>query len=390
MKISGPRSNSLRAGGEQPRLQIFVHDLGATGVVRNAIGIANAAAEDGFDVRLLTSVAEGPLRHEVDRRVEVVPLVSPEVAAMPRTQQLRRSLVAYRQQTRAWRPHILFSAGNHGHLLSTLAWAGLPGAKILRISNELERSATRLSPARRLARSAKFRMMTSLADRLVLVAHALEERPVLRRMARRGRTVVIPNGVDVERIRAAAAESCPHPWLANKDIPVILAVGRHAPQKNFGTLLKAFALARQRRPMRLLFVGQGKAAATAELQAAARSLGVEKDVGFEPPTANPFSYMRAADLVALPSLWEGSANVLLEALACGTPVIASRTAGDAALVLDEGRYGLVINPDDAAEMAEAILRQLSADRVSPGERAQSLSRKASLERYMALFRGCLR
>lgn len=374
---------------EDPRLQIFVHDLSATGVVRNAIGIANAAAQDGFSVRLLTSVADGPLRREVDRRVTLVPLVSADVARQPRTHQLRRSLIAYRKYAREWRPHVLFSAGNHGHLLSTLAWTGLPGVKILRISNELHRSASRLSPARRLARAAKFQMMTSLADRLVLVSHALEQRPVLSRMTRLGKSIVIPNGVDVERVRAAAEEPCPHPWLTNKELPVVLAVGRHAPQKNFGTLLQAFALARKRTPMRLLFLGGGTAEAISSLRASANALGVAEYVGFEAPTANPFSYMHAADLVALPSLWEGSANVLLEALACGTRVIASQTAGDSSLVLDEGRYGALVDPADPAAMAESMLLQLGEDGVWPGNRAESFSRKASLTRYVQVFRESL-
>jgi len=373
-----------RAG--KPRLQIFVNNLSATGVVRNAIGIANAAALDGFSVRLLTSVADGPLRAEVDGGVELVELVRPDVAKQPRTQQLRRSLIAYRQEARKWRPDIMFSAGNHGHLLSTLAWTGLPGVKILRISNELKRCSTRLSPLRRAVRAAKFRIMASRADGLVLVSRAMEEQPALRGMVQSGRAVVIPNGVDIDRVRAGVAESCTHPWIASANVPVVLAVGRHVPQKNFRTLIDAFARARQQREMRLLFLGEGKESAIGELRGAAEKLGVAKDVGFEPPTTNPFPFICGADVVALPSLWEGSANVLLEALACGTPVIASRTAGDAAAVLDDGRYGVLIDPNDRDDIAAAILRQLSDDAVLPQNRAESVSREASLERYLGLFR----
>jgi glycosyltransferase involved in cell wall biosynthesis len=329
------------------------------------------------------------LRPEVDGKVELVELVRPSVARQPRTQQLRRSLVAYRQETRRWRPDILFSAGNHGHLLSTLAWTGLPGIKILRISNDLKRAATRLSPLRRLIRSAKFRIMASLADRLVFVSRAMERNPVMGSMVQRGRAVVIPNGVDIDRVRAGLSESCSHPWIASANVPVVLAVGRHVPQKNFRVLIEAFALARQHRPMRLLFLGEGKESAIAELRAAAAELGVADDIGFEPPTKNPFSFICGADVVALPSLWEGSANVLLEALACGTPVIASRTAGDAALVLDDGRYGVLVDPDDRAGIAAAILRQISSDAVLPGDRAESVSRQVSLERYLKLFVECL-
>jgi glycosyltransferase involved in cell wall biosynthesis len=71
----------------------------------------------------------------------------------------------------------------------------------------------------------------------------------------------------------------------------------------------------------------------------------------------------------LPSRWEGSSVALLEAMAVGVPVIASRLAGDAAQVLDEGRYGLLVGGDDRTELARAILVQLSGYAVRPGDRA---------------------
>jgi glycosyltransferase involved in cell wall biosynthesis len=98
--------------------------------------------------------------------------------------------------------------------------------------------------------------------------------------------------------------------------------------------------------------------------------------------------MREAGLFALPSLWEGSSNVLLEALACGTPIVASRTAGDAELILDRGRFGLLADPADPADWAGAILRQLGSERVLPGDRADGFSRQAALASYLALFDDC--
>jgi glycosyltransferase involved in cell wall biosynthesis len=230
--------------------------------------------------------------------------------------------------------------------------------------------------------------MAASADRLVLVSHALARDPLLAPLVASGKAVVIPNGVDVERVRLAASAEGPHPWLGAGQAPVVLAVGRHVAQKNFAVLLEGFAIARQQRAMRLLFLGEGTAEAIAPLQGRARALGVDEDVGFVPPVSNPFPFMRGASLFALPSLWEGSSNVLLEALACGTPIVASWTAGDAELILDGGRFGLLANPTDAAEWAGAILRQLSSERVGPGDRATRFSRQAALASYLALFDEC--
>ncbi|WP_294172718.1 glycosyltransferase [uncultured Sphingomonas sp.] len=365
------------------KLQIYVGDLGATGVVRNALGIANAAAERGWAVRLLTSRDDGALRGEVDARVEVIALLGTG-SGQQRKHRQRRALLPYRRQLGRWRPDVLFSAGNHGHLLSTLAWHGAPGCKVLRISNALESKGRTSGPLRRW----KFQAMVARADRLVLVSHALARDPLLAPLVASGKAVVIPNGVDVERVRREAAAECPHPWLGAGQAPVVLAVGRHVAQKNFALLLEGFAIARQQRAMRLLFLGEGIREAIAPLQTRATALGVEHDVGFVPPVSNPFPFMREASLFALPSLWEGSSNVLLEALACGTPIVASRTAGDAELILDRGRFGLLAYPADPAEWADAILRQLSTERVLPADRADRFSRQAALASYLALLDEC--
>jgi glycosyltransferase involved in cell wall biosynthesis len=373
--------------GERPRLQMFVSDLGATGVVRNAIGIANAAARSGFDVRLLTCVADGELKGELDAEVALVDLLSGVRGGGQRKHRQRRAFLPYRRHTREWRPDLLFSAGNHGHLLSTLAWAGLPGCRILRISNALEQQGGEPG-SRGWLRDVKFRSMVARANRLVLVSNALAAEPLLAPRVASGHAVIIANGVDIERVRRGAAQACSHPWLRERDVPIVLAVGRHVPQKNFDVLVQGLALARREKPVRLLFLGEGKEEAVARLKRLAEQLGVAPHVAFEPPSPNPFSYMAAADLFALPSLWEGSSNVLLEALACGTPIVASRTAGDAELILEGGRFGLLADPTDPDDWAGAILRQLSSDRVLAGDRANRFSRQAALASYLALFDEC--
>lgn len=367
-----------------PRLQIFVSDLGATGVVRNAVAIANQAAATGYDVRLLTCSAGGVMAGDVDGRVTIVGLLDPSRLDAPRRSQLKQAFLAYRRHSRAWRPHIMLSAGNHGHLLSTFAWLGLPGTKLLRISNDLRHGTP--SPPARLWRHLKFWTMTALADRLVLVSRTHGHHQLLSRRVVKGKAVVIPNGVDVQAVRDAALEPCPHPWAMDREVPFVLAVGRHVKQKNFPVLLKAFAAARRKRPMRLIILGEGDAGQTLRLHNLAVTLGVSADVQFVPPTSNPFPYMAAAHALALPSLWEGSSNVLLEALACGTPVIASRTAGDARELLSDGRFGVLVDPSDEQELEAALLKQVGPDPVYPGNRALAFNRAVVLEDYMRLFR----
>ena len=368
-----------------PRVQIFVSDLSATGVVRNAIAIANQAAASGFQVRLLTCHADGVLRDEVEPAVEVIALLDARNRTGKRDTQLKRALIRYRQETRQWRPDIMLSAGNHGHLLSSFAWLGLPGIKVLRISNDLGHGRARLSWFKRIRRAIKFRFMAGLADRLILVSRSIEQHPMMAPHVKSGKALAIPNGVDVAEVRRMAAIPCPHPWLADPRVPAVLAVGRPAPQKNFGTLIRALAEARKERELRLVILGGGDRADVAGIARLASQLGVRQHVDFVASVPNPFSYMAAADVLALPSLWEGSSNVLLEAMACGTPVVAATSAGDARVVLDKGRFGLLVEPLDEEALASALLHQTGERPILPAKRARELDRGHALAAYMQLL-----
>ncbi|HYC94674.1 MAG TPA: glycosyltransferase, partial [Sphingomicrobium sp.] len=304
-------------------------------------------------------------------------------AGRSRRAQMRKALFAYRKHSRAWRPDIMVSAGNHGHLLSSFAWLGLPGIKVLRFSNDLTHGSP--SAITRLWRAARFRLMALLADRLVYVSRAQGRHPLLAGQLSAGKALIIPNGVDLNFVRRGAAQHCDHPWARDWSIPIVLAVGRHVRQKNFATLLKAFANARAERPMRLIFLGDGQPAEISDLKKLAVQLQVAGDVDFVPAVQNPFCYMAAARTFALPSLWEGSANVLLEAMACGTPVIGSRTAGDAEHILESGKHGVVVDPRDVEQMAAALLRQTGPVPVRPGMRAAAFSRNAAMRQYIRLF-----
>lgn len=365
------------------RLQIFVHDLSATGVVRNAIAIANFAAEQGFNTRLLVCHADGALKGDVSPRVKVEELLGETATRTARRSQLRRSFLAYRRAIRVWRPDVLLSAGNHGHMLSTLSWIGMPGLKVVRVSSEPGRRIGQ-SLVSRLKAKAKLRFVTAFASRVVLVSRAQLSNPVLGRLVTQGKAAFIPNGVDVDFVRSRAEEAIDHPALSG-DHPVVLAVGRATKEKNFPNLIRALAIARQVRPMRLIMLGEATERQDEELKCLARSLGIEDAIERAGPDPNPFRWMRAASAIALPSLWEGSSNVILEALATETPVFASRTAGDAAHVIDHGRFGVLVDPRNPEDMAQALLRQTGPEAVRPMGRARDFVRSIALSNYVRLF-----
>jgi len=345
---------------------IFMYDFALTGVVANAVRLANALAAQGHETYLLVCNDDGRARHEIDPRVSVA-VERPPRFGHSRGLALAAAIPGLRQRLLVLRPDVLLSAGNHGHLVTLAASWGLPAMqRVVRISNEPDHPGDP-SPLRMLRR-ALLSVVARLADRLMLVSPRLARHPALAAASREGRTAVVANGVAVDRVRRLAAAPCDHHWTARGE-PLVVTVGRLARQKNLPTLLRAVALASAHRPLNLLVIGGGSEAKRSELMALADSLGIADRVDFAGEKANPYPYIRAASAFVLPSLWEGRSNVLLEAMACEVPIVASNTAGDAAELLDYGRFGVLVAPDDPAAMAEAILRQVGPDPVRPGGRS---------------------
>jgi len=157
---------------------------------------------------------------------------------------------------------------------------------------------------------------------------------------------------------ALASEPIEHPWLVPGPPPVVLAAGRLTAQKDFPTLLRAFARLVPERDLRLMILGEGpdRAALEAEIEA----LGLGDRVALLGFQANPFSYMARARLFVLSSAWEGLPGVLIQAMACGTPVVSTDCPSGPREVLEGGRLGPLVPVGDAEALARAIMQTLDA------------------------------
>jgi len=168
-------------------------------------------------------------------------------------------------------------------------------------------------------------------------------------------------------------------------MPVILGAGRLNPQKNFSLLLRAFAGVRQQRSARLIIMGEGPQ--RPELEKLAQDLGVAADVALPGYVANPYAAFSRANLFVLSSDYEGLGNVLIEAMACGCPVVATDCPSGPREILSDGRYGALPPVGDAKAMAEAMACTLeapcSADMLR--QRADFFSLEASVKGYLRLL-----
>ena len=186
----------------------------------------------------------------------------------------------------------------------------------------------------------------------------------------RNAITTIYNPVVDNTISELAAEPLKHSWFGPGQPPVILGVGRLTPQKDFQTLLRAFARVRGERNIRLLILGEGRQ--RAELAALAQELGVAVDVDMPGFVDNPYQYMARASVFALTSLYEGLPGALIQALACGCPVVSTNCPGGSAEILEGEKYGRLVPVQHDSKLADAICSTLD----SPPDREQLKARAA--------------
>lgn len=168
----------------------------------------------------------------------------------------------------------------------------------------------------------------------------------------------IPNPMDLERIKRLAANTDVHPWCLDREVPLVISVGRLVAVKDFDMLIRAFARVLRLRPARLLILGEGRQ--RCRLERLIKRLDLADTVALPGFAANPFAHVARADMLVLSSRYEGSPNALIEALACGTPCVATDCRSGPREVLEDGRLGPLVPVGNVAAMADAMARTLAA------------------------------
>ncbi len=231
------------------------------------------------------------------------------------------------------------------------------------------------------------------ADAVVAVSHGVAADAVEALGLDAGRVHTIYNPKPLADIRRLSEDEPAHPWFGDGKPPVVLTVLREAPQKDWETLTAAFGAARRKVRARLAILGALSDDYRAQILARAEHFGAAADIAFLGFDENPYRYMRRAALFVLSSRWEGLPNVLIESLACGTPVVSTDAPYGPAEILDNGRWGRLTPVGDADAMARAIIDSLEGDTVSVEmlrRRAGDFSAERAVAAYEALFERVIR
>lgn len=261
------------------------------------------------------------------------------------------------------------------------AWADGPTRLVLRVGNTL--SQTRAGRSGRGRRA--LRRLYPRADAIVAVSKGVAEDLIALTGVASERVHVIANPTIPPDIAERAAYRPEHPWLTQGDVPVILAIGRLAPQKDYATLLRAFARLRDQRDARLIIVGEGEE--RSRLERLAADLAVAGDVALPGFVANPYPWLRCAALFVLSSAWEGSPNALTEAMHLGRPVVATDCPSGPREVLDGGRIAPLVPVGDDGALARAMAAALDQpqDAAALREAVAAYQPSVSTARYLEVL-----
>ena len=223
------------------------------------------------------------------------------------------------------------------------------------------------------------------ADRVIAVSDHVANELITTIGLSKDSVVAVPNPVVDGALRARAQQPLAHPWFAQGGPPVILAAGRLTEQKDFATLIHAFAAVRTDREARLVILGEGRL--RDDLEQLVCTLGIQADVYMPGFVENPFQYMARASVLVLSSAYEGLPGVLIQALACGCPVVSTDCPGGSSEILEDGKYGALVSIGKADEMAKAILVELDdpTPRAILLHRAVDFSVERAVSSYLALL-----
>ena len=369
----------------QKRVAVFLPALYGGGAERTMLNLAQGIAECGYAVDLVLAQAEGPYMTEISDLVHLVDLGQGKILNRNRTLSRLPALVRY---LRTEKPDAVVSALRRTNLVAVWAQrlAGGPRRVVVNEQSNVSVEVANLSNSLMRLWPYLAKRYYPWADKVVGVSQGVVDDLVTSVGIPQHKAKVIYNPVITAKLREKARAPLEHPWFQSGEPPVILAVGRLMKQKDFSTLLKAFAELRQHRQARLLILGEGDERPM--LEALASKLGIQDDVSLPGFADNPYPFMRDASLFVMSSRWEGLPTVLIEVLYCGTPIVSTDCPNGPREILSNGTYGRLVSMENPKEMAAAMAATLdSNDSIPSPESWQPYTVETVANQYIELLFG---
>ena len=334
------------------KLSIFIPSLMGGGAERIIVILANEISKRGIAVDLVLSKSIGPYLSDVHPSIRIVNLNS---------KRLLFSIVPLDKYMREEKPKVMLTALNTANVIAIIARI------ISRVKFRLivsERAVTSVAIKDNPLMRAKLmpflmRMTYQKADAIVAVSFGVADDLVNKFKMPSKNIHVVYNPVVTSQLIKLSNEKFEHEWFENEEVPVILSIGRLTSQKNFTLLIKAFSLLLKSREARLIILGKGEL--QKELENLTIELNIRDKVSFPSFVKNPFMWMKNSSLFVLSSDYEGLPGTLIQAMACGTPVVSTDCPSGPKEILENGQWGRLVPMRDVESLSRAMAATLDEE-----------------------------
>ncbi len=363
------------------KVLFFRPSLGQGGADRVTATLLRLLDRDKFEVAIALVRAEGPFMQDLPSDVQVIPLGSKRLA---------RSVPALRRTLLKLQPDVLFSTASAANVIAVMAHRLARSKARLVLSERSALLRGRPNDMKQKIEVVLKRFTYPHADTVTVVSNGLGNQLVTSLTLPRNLIRVVYNPVVEDDFAQRAAEPVDHPWFdAASDIPVIVACARLVVQKDYPTLLEAFAQMRAERHVRLFILGEGEL--RKPLEQHAEKLGIAADVCFHGFDRNPLKYMNRARIVMHASRTEGLPGSLIQAMACGTPVVSTDCDYGPREVISQNVDGFLVPVGDVEALARRGLQLIGDDelRLRLGTQARRSAQRFSVDASMSRYEAAL-
>ena len=365
-------------------IAFLLPDLEWSGLGRVAVNLAKEISSRGISVDLVVGSATGVFLKEIPPQIRIVDF---ERQIQPRLQSALKILLPLRRYLQIEKPTALVCYLYTCNVVTLMAKMLVRSKVKLVLVEQIilyEKQEKKQQKLQERFLPILMRWLYPSADKVVACSQGLARDLEIYLGFNHGKIDVIYNPVIDEKLAEKANLFVEHPWFNKGEIPVVLGAGRLVRQKDFATLIRAFALVKKEQKVRLVILGEGQL--KNQLLTLVGQLNLENDVVILDFVENPYAYMAKSAVFVLSSGWEGFGNVVAEALAAGAPVVSTNCPSGPAEILDNGKYGELVSVGDSQGMAEAILGVLSGKvRSVDSAWLEQFTLKYSAQKYLELI-----
>jgi len=373
-----------KARNRRIKVLFFISSLDGGGAERVMVDILGLIDKERIEpvLVLLYPLDDSPYKEYLPEDVEVVVVKRKSDAVFEKIKQF----VSFFKVVRGLKPEVVLSMLTHNNIMAVLAGLVLR-IKVIVCEHNTLGEVLRVREGERILGFTVAPFVKTLyrfADRVIAVSEGIKDNLIEDFNISENKIEVINNPLDLDRIAGLSSLPPEHPFFY-ENVPVVVAIGRLVTQKGFDILLKAFSKVSVGMDARLVVLGDGPERES--LLELAMDLDITDKVSFAGFRKNPYGFLSRADVFVLSSTYEGLPMVILEAMACGAPVVATACRSGPCEILKDGRYGMLVPPGDEVALSDGILRLLNYSELreklsrSGKERAEDFSIENIIKLY---------